>query len=386
MLPKNLSPEKFLAEYWQKKPLVIKNAFENFQDPISPEELAGLACEEEVESRLVFIENGTWRLQNGPFIEQDFTSLLNKNWTLLVQAVDLWLPQTKKLLAEINFIPDWRLDDLMVSYATKNSGIGPHFDYYDVIIFQGQGQRHWQLGQNCNESNSLRKDNDLKILNEFIVSEEFTLECGDVLYIPPGVAHQGTSLDNSLSYSIGFRASSYAEIISQYAATICDEFTEDQRYSDPDLKPQNSSAEISKESIKRMQTLLLETLQNEKKIEQWFGRHLTQRKYSETGNIPETEIELEEFFTVLTNGLILEKHPAARYAFYQNKDSTSLFADGEVFKIVEENKASNSLLTELCDKNKQTINSLAYITQQDCIALLCKLYNQGSLIEAEESE
>jgi 50S ribosomal protein L16 3-hydroxylase len=386
MLPADLSPENFLAEYWQKKPLIIKNAFANFQDPISPEELAGLACEEEVESRLVFNEKDNWRLKNGPFVEQDFTSLLNENWTLLVQAVDQWLPQTKKLLTEINFIPDWRLDDLMVSYATKNSGIGPHFDYYDVIIIQGQGQRHWQLGQNCNESSSLRNDSDLKILNDFSVSEEFTLECGDALYIPPGIAHQGTSLDDSLSYSIGFRAPSYAEIISQYAATIFDEFSEDERYNDPDLKTQVSSAEITEASIERMKTLLLDTLQDEQKIEQWFGQHMTQRKYLELGYIPDTVINLKDFVTALTNGLVLEKHPAARYAFYQNKDTTSLFVDGEVFEILKEDKTSNNLLSELCDKNTQAINGLSYITKQDSITLLCKLYNQGSLIEAEELE
>jgi len=386
MLPPDISPENFLTEYWQKKPLVIKNALPNFQDPISPEELAGLACEEEVESRLVFNENKTWRLQNGPFTEQDFTSLPNKNWSLLIQAVDQWLPQVKKLLTKVNFIPDWRLDDVMVSYATENSGIGPHFDYYDVIIIQGQGQRHWQLGQSCDTSSSLRKDTDLKILQEFTVSEEFTLETGDALYIPPGLAHQGTSLNNSLSYSIGFRAPSYTEIISHYAASICAELTEDQRYTDPNLKPQNSGAEISQESIQLLKSLLRDALQDEQKIEQWFGQHMTQRKYPELSYFPEPELEPENFIAALKNGITLEKHPAARFAFYKNNGALSLFADGEVFLIDVSNTDISALITELCSKNTNIINCHAYQSNQDCVNLLCKLYNQGTLIENEEPD
>jgi 50S ribosomal protein L16 3-hydroxylase len=384
MLPKNLSSEKFLSEYWQKKPLLIKNAFLDFRDPISPEELAGLACEEEVESRLVFNEKDTWRLQNGPFSEQDFTSLPNEHWSLLVQAVDQWLPKVKKLLAGINFIPDWRLDDVMVSYATEKAGIGPHFDYYDVIIIQGQGQRHWQLGQRCDHLSNLRKDSELKILQEFYVTEEFTLESGDALYIPPGIAHQGTSLNDSLSYSIGFRAPSYSEIISQYAASLCAEVTEDQRYNDSDLNLQNNTAEISEESVLRMKSLLLDLLQNEQEIEQWFGRHMTQRKYPEMSYSPEIEFTPEIFAEALANGLTLEKHPAARLAFYQKNETLYLFADGEAFSVDQNNEDSTALLAKLCDKNTSLVNCLAYQSSQDCISLLCKLYNQGTLIETEE--
>lgn len=384
MLPKNLSPEKFLSEYWQKKPLHIKNAYPDIQDPVSPEELAGLACEEEVESRLVFNEKNTWRLQNGPFSEQDFTSLPNKNWSLLVQAVDQWLPPVKKLLAKVNFIPDWRLDDVMVSYATEKAGIGPHFDYYDVIIIQGQGQRQWQIGQRCDHLSNLRDDNELKILQEFVVSEEFTLESGDALYIPPGIAHQGTSLTSSLSYSIGFRAPSYSEIISQYAAALCAEFTEDQRYSDPDLSLQSTPAEISTESLDRMKLLLTNVLQNEQEIEQWFGQHMTQRKYPELSYFPEIEFTPTKLTEVLSNGIKFEKHPAARLAFHQKDETIYLFADGETFIINQNNEESIALLAELCDKNTSLINFLAYKDSKDCISLLCKLYNQGTLIETEE--
>ncbi len=384
MLPPDISPEKFLSEYWQKKPLLIKHAWPDFQDPISPEELAGLACEEDVESRLVFNEKDSWRLENGPFSEQHFTALSNEKWTLLVQAVEQWFPSVKDLLTGINFVPDWRLDDVMVSYATENAGIGAHFDYYDVIIIQGLGQRHWQLGQHCDESSILRTDSDLKILQEFTASQEFTLESGDALYIPPGIAHQGNSFNNSLSYSIGFRVPSYAEIISQYAANICAEMTEDQRYSDPDLKLQSLTTEISAESVQHIKSLLNDALQNEQKIERWFGCHMTQRKYPELSYLPETEITLENFIDALSKGMTLEKHPAARIAFHRNDEAFCIFADGQEFLINEKNDNADTLLAELGDKNTVVINCLTYQSNNDCISLLCKLYNQGTLIESEE--
>jgi len=385
MLPPNISPEKFLSDYWQKQPLLIKNALPDFQDPISPEELAGLACEKEVESRLVFNEKDTWRIQNGPFTEQDFTALSNNNWSLLIQAVDQWFPEVKQLLANIDFIPDWRLDDVMISYATEFAGIGPHFDYYDVIIIQGQGQRQWKLGQHCDESSASRSDSELKILKEFNQSAEFTLETGDALYIPPGIAHQGTALNDSLSYSIGFRAPSYTEIISQYAGSVCNELAEDQRYSDPDLTLQKHSAEICTSSINRLKSLLLDALHDEQKIEQWFGQHMTQRKYPELSYIPETQLTLESFIAALSSGMILEKHPAARYAFQHKGDKLTLFADGEAYLINANNKDTENLLEELCDKNINLLNCLTYQSSKDCIQILCKLYNLGSLLDSEEA-
>lgn len=383
MLPPDISPQKFLSGYWQKQPLLIKNALPNFQDPISPEELAGLACEEEVESRLVFNEKDTWRLQNGPFTEQAFTSLSNDNWSLLIQAVDQWFPEVKKLLTKIDFIPDWRLDDVMVSYATENAGIGPHFDYYDVIIIQGKGQRQWQIGQHCDESSPSRSDSELKILKEFNQTDEFILETGDALYIPPGIAHQGTALNDSLSYSIGFRAPSYTEIISQYAGNICNDLAEDQRYSDPDIALQKHSAEISPASINRLKSLLLETLHDEQKIEQWFGRHMTQRLYPELAYYLEPQLELQDFITALSKGMILEKHTAARFAFQHKADSFTLFADGEAFLIDPNNKATKKLAHEICDKNINLFNCSSYLSNNDCLLLLCKLYNLGSFIDSE---
>jgi 50S ribosomal protein L16 3-hydroxylase len=386
MLPDEISPEEFLSTYWQKKPLLLKNAFPEFQDPLSPEELAGLACEEEIEARLVFHENDTWRLKTGPFVEQDFTSLPENNWTLLVQAVDHWFPAAKQLLSNISFIPSWRLDDVMVSYATENAGVGPHFDYYDVFIIQGQGQRRWQLGQHCDDTSPLMPDTELKILQNFIPQEEFTLQAGDALYIPPGLAHHGIALNDSLSYSIGFRAPSYAELISQFAARLCAELTEDQRYSDPDLKLQPNLAEISHSSLSKAKSLIQIYLQDAKnfeyEIEQGFAQMMTQRKYPELTYLPDTEFKPETLKAALAQGLLLEKHPAARFAFYKQDNTLFLFVDGNSLDFPAGENEINKMIPELCDTNKTSIDSQTIQNSPDCLNLVCKLYNQGSLIEA----
>src|SRR5688500_10960091 len=208
-----LSIAQFLRDYWQKKPLLIRNGFPDFVDPISPEELAGLACEDDVEARLVFTRKNTWKLDTGPFSERHFTTLPSRNWTLLVQAVDQWVPEVKAMLEHVNFIPSWRVDDVMVSYATPNGGVGPHFDYYDVFLVQGQGSRLWKTGQRCTSLDISRTSSGLKLLADFHTEQEWLLETGDVLYVPPGVAHWGTSRDNSLCYSLGFRAPSVGEMV-----------------------------------------------------------------------------------------------------------------------------------------------------------------------------
>ncbi len=386
MLPANLSADQFLKEYWQKKPLLLKNAFPDFEDPLSPEELAGLACEEGTESRLIFNDNASWQVQNGPFSEDNFTSLPDNNWTLLVQAVDHWFPEVKKLLQAVDFIPDWRVDDIMVSYASEAAGVGPHFDYYDVFIIQGQGRRKWQLGQRCDSSSPLLTGVDMKILEEFEVQDEFILEPGDAIYIPPGCAHQGISIGSSLSYSIGFRAPSHTEVISQYAARLCAALTEDDRYTDPDLTSQKNSSEITHKSLQKIKKIIQKHLQNDRLIEQYFGESMTQRKYPEYSYLPDDELSLDLFVSLLEEKNQLEKHPAARFAFTKDNNSFLLFADGETFQLNTADKLINDLVDELCDRKKSIISFKTYASSKPALALLNKLYNQGSLVEFEQAE
>jgi len=158
----DLTADQFLAEYWQKKPLLIRNAIPNFEPPINGDDLAGLSLEAEVESRLVIGDD--WALEHGPFEESRFASLPEHNWSLLVQGVDLWVPEVAGLLSSFDFLPSWRVDDIMVSYAEDGGNVGPHFDYYDVFLIQGEGQRHWQIGQHCSEADLHTDSTALKIL------------------------------------------------------------------------------------------------------------------------------------------------------------------------------------------------------------------------------
>lgn len=379
----SISRETFLAEYWQQKPLLIRQALPAFKDPLSAEELAGLACEEEVESRLVNIKNGTWHQTSGPFTEKDFTSLPEQDWTLLVQAVDTWFTELQELYQTFDFIPDWRFDDIMVSYACQNGGVGPHFDYYDVFILQGQGQRHWQLGQQCDENTPLVEDSTTKILKDFSPEAEYLLESGDVLYIPPGVSHQGTSIGESLSYSIGFRAPSCTEILDEFVNELSVKLHKHQRYRDPGLLHQKHPAEISASTLCMLTQIIKQQCEDQATLLCSFGRTMTQRKYPEQQLIPETLLGAEDFAALSAQNLMLEKHPAARFAFAEHDGILYLFADGEVFQRDTSDEEFRNLVMQLCDR-KLTIYVLAHLAESTlALNLLCALYNQGSLLATE---
>ncbi|SMN02441.1 FIG002776: hypothetical protein [uncultured Candidatus Thioglobus sp.] len=210
-----ISQQQFLSDYWQKKPLLIKHALPDFISPISPDELAGLALEPEFESRLITgsIESNDWSLKNAPLNEQDFSELPAQNWTLLVQGVDRYIDEVHQLIKQFDFIPRWRFDDVMISYAATGGSVGPHFDYYDVFLLQGTGTRRWHLStQHCKIDNYL-KDVPLRIMKKFHSEQVFDVEPGDVLYVPPKVAHHGVSLDDECTtLSFGYRALSATEL------------------------------------------------------------------------------------------------------------------------------------------------------------------------------
>lgn len=379
----SISREIFLAEYWQKQPLLIRQAIPGFSDPLSPEELAGLACEEAVESRLVSFNKDTWHQQNGPFSEADFTALPEKDWTLLVQAVDTWFTQLKALYLNFDFIPDWRFDDIMVSYASPNGGVGPHFDYYDVFILQGQGQRRWQLGQQCDENTPLIENVPVKILSHFDSQADYILESGDILYIPPGIAHQGISIDQSMSYSVGFRAPSYIEILDEFVNELASSSNEHQRYTDPGLSHQHHPAEISSSSLSMLKQIISTQCEDEITLLCSFGKTMTQRKYPEQQFLPDALLGTEQLMTLARRGILLEKHPAARFAFAEHDGMLYLFADGEVFQARASDSASRNLVMTLCDRQKTLYGSNELTENAAQQALVCALYNQGSLLEAE---
>lgn len=214
----------FLRDYWQKKPLLIKDAVPGFINPLSPQELAGLSMEEDIESRIVTHENGQWSLKSGPFQADSFES--ESLWTLLVQRVDELIPQVRELRELASFLPSWRLDDVMVSYAVDGAGVGPHFDRYDVFLLQGMGQRQWKLGPYCDEDTPTIEVEGLSLVHDFDSEDVFTLNPGDVLYVPPGVAHWGTALGESMTYSIGFRAPPISSLAARLTDHILEQLSE----------------------------------------------------------------------------------------------------------------------------------------------------------------
>lgn len=388
MLLGDISVDTFLKEYWQKKPLLIKNAFPNFVDPLSPEELAGLACEEEVESRIVSrtdtSDGDAWTLKNSPFQERDFTSLPKDDWTLLVQSVDHWFPEVKKLLDCVDFLPHWRIDDVMVSYAEKNAGVGPHFDYYDVFIIQGKGSRSWKIGQACDSQSELVSDSGLKILKHFQEQESWQLDTGDVLYIPPGVAHYGVSHDSSLSYSIGFRAPSTAEMLIGYSDEICASLSDDQRYNDLDLEAATTTGEISSTAIQKVEEMLLSSLKKHKALPTWFGKHVTEPKQEESILVPTEALSPKDLLLAFAAGETLSRHLASRFAFIKDKKSLTLFADGEAFPFKPVSSLLQKLNKLLNSDNTGMLDLSPYLDDPEMLNLLTQLYNQGSLVFVED--
>ena len=299
----DLSADAFLRRYWQQEPLLIRKALANYQSPISADELAGLALESEVESRLVECQGRDWTLKHGPFTEEDFLSLPEKDWTLLVQGVDLWVPEVQALLSQFAFLPPWRLDDVMVRFACPGGSVGPHFDQYDVFLLQVEGQRRWQIGGRCSSETPMRDDSPLRILKEFEADEEWLLEPGDMLYLPPGVAHWGVAETECLTYSIGFRSPSIADMLGDLSVELMTQGY-DAHYRDPALTPNMASLNIDQAFIDQAKRQLWQAINDDDLISDWFARFMTATKY------PELEEVTEE-----------ERHASVRGRRYFNGDS-----------------------------------------------------------------
>ncbi|MDE0747733.1 MAG: cupin domain-containing protein [Porticoccaceae bacterium] len=273
----DLSADQFLAEYWQKKPLLIRNAIPHFEPPIDGDDLAGMSLEPTVESRLVIGED--WQVEHGPFDEGRFETLPEDSWTLLVQAVDLWVPEVAELLNHFDFLPAWRVDDIMVSYAEDGGSVGPHFDHYDVFLLQGSGQRRWQISESANGDMTLASDTSLKVLENFVATDEWVLNPGDMLYLPPKIAHHGVAIGECTTFSVGFRAPAATEMLDDLATELLSRDLVPNHLTDPPLTAAMANAPISAEYVQRVKALLLETLDDDQMLGQWFTQFMTEPKY-----------------------------------------------------------------------------------------------------------
>ena len=371
----DISLETFLADYWQKKPLLVRQALPDIQPPIAADELAGLACEEEVESRLIVhdAKNDQWDLSNGPFTENAFSNLPETHWTLLVQAVDHWVPAAADFLSQFYFIPSWRVDDLMISYSGDKGGVGPHYDNYDVFLVQMSGCREWQVGGSYNESSAVRPYTPVKILTEWESQQSWILNPGDMLYVPPGIGHNGIALgDECMTCSVGFRAPSHRDILLEYPEHIAEHLSEDLRYADPNLVSQSNPGLISSEALRNVQKILAQYIDDQDRVAQWFGKYMTTTKYPSEDSISENYL-LDDLRLHLSAGGMITRNEGSRFAFQERENCIWLFIDG---KRTICSKALTGFIETLCIERSFTD---CYGISEELDALILELLNCGSL-------
>ena len=364
-----LTVNKFLRDYWQKKPLLIRQAFPKFQGLLNGQQLIELACEEDAQARLITQSRGKFTLQHAPFEAQDFDTLGKAKWTVLVQGVNHHLPEATELLKHFSFIPHARLDDLMVSYAPKGGGVGPHFDAYDVFLLQGSGHRRWQISTQADHT--LIPDAPLRILSNFKVEQEWVLEAGDMLYLPPQCAHNGVAEDDCMTYSIGFRSPSYQELAEQFLVHLQDRITVDGLYADPDLKAQKHPSEISSTMLNQVAQAIQKVRWDTQDIANFLGCYLSEPKSHIFFDTPETELSLTKFKQSLQkNGVAL------------SLTSQMLCHDGWIFingETHQPNPSDYSVLRDLADE--RVLPSLPD-SSPELIALLYQWYLDGYISPA----
>lgn len=339
-----LTPKVFLRDYWQKQPLLIRDALPGFKGLLTRDALISLAYSEEAQSRLVVQRNSRWQLKHGPLNDRDFARLPEKQWTLLVQDVNHFLPSARELLSKFRFIPHARLDDLMVSYAPKGGGIGPHFDSYDVFLLQGLGARRWQISAQLDDA--FIEDAPLRILKNFYPEQEWVLEAGDMLYLPPKYAHNGIAEDDCMTYSIGFRAPSHEELMTQFLVFLQDRVSAPGRYADPDLQLQSHPSVLSPAMLSQVHVILNKIKWNQDDVEDFLGTYLSEPKPHVFFEQPEKPVPLRDFVrSVREKGLELDLK--SRMLCRRDK----FFINGEVFTGSVE---ACRLLTELADNYELT--------------------------------
>lgn len=280
-----LSPKMFMKRHWQKKPLLIRQAIPGFKPLLDRSGLFELAGRDEVESRLIALERRrgkeSWRFRQGPFMRRALPALKQPDWTLLVQGVDLHHDGVHDLMQQFRFVPDGRLDDLMISYATDGGGVGPHFDSYDVFLLQAHGRRRWQIGRQ--KDLSLRADVPLKILANFVPEQEFVLEPGDLLYLPPRYAHDGVAQGECMTYSIGFRSPGRGELARELLQRLADDAQDAVGaglYRDPTQTAVDTPGEIPVAMHEFAREALQDALKDPRALARSLGEYLTEPKSS----------------------------------------------------------------------------------------------------------
>ena len=361
----DISIEVFLRDYWQKKPLLIRNAFPDFESPITPDELAGLACETDT-ARIVIEKGGkhAWEVRHGAFDDADFTNLPETHWTLLVNDTDQHLAELKAVMEPFRFIPDWRIDDLMISFAVEGGSVGPHVDEYDVFLIQAQGQRRWQITTQPAKPDNFLAGLDLRIMRDFEAEQEWVVNPGDMLYLPPNVPHYGVALNECMTYSVGFRAPSQAEMLENLVENLLEDPRLKQRFNDSERECQAHPGELTAGDMERLIDFVVDALpQDTQALQLWLGKYLSQPKVDNNDTLEPSCLSKAELIKLINRRVTFEKSPGIRFLYFINDDEICLFANGTLHRAAAEQLQfiqylcnttifkHNSYKTHLQDKN-----------------------------------
>jgi 50S ribosomal protein L16 3-hydroxylase len=356
---------RFLDRYWQKRPLLVREALRGFRGFLSWGDLVALAIRDDVESRLVLRERGRWTLTHGPLSRRDLGKTPERNWTLLVQGVNLHVARADALLRRFAFIPHARLDDLMVSYAAPGGGVGPHFDSYDVFLLQGEGRRRWRVGRQ--RDLTLKPGLPVKILARFRPQHECVLDPGDLLYLPPDVAHDGVAVDACSTYSIGFRAPSAHELATAFLDWLRDRVEVDGRYRDPDLGVRRNPGRIGRDLGAYAKDVLSRVTWDERAVERFLGAYLTEPKPAVSFSPPARPLSGTAFAARASRrGLRLDSGTQLLY------DASHLFINGDV---LEPSANAKSALRRLADARDLPAGRM----DRDALKFLYRWYRDGFL-------
>jgi len=384
----DISVREFLRNYWQQKPLLIRQAIPGYESPVSPDELAGLACMSDVESRIVLENAGNtpWELRQGPFDEAVFSQLPESHWTLLVQECNKHVPDLALLLENFTFIPNWRVDDVMVSYAAPQGSVGPHVDQYDVFLLQGFGTRRWQINTQRSSHFNFLPDTSLRILEKFSSEQEWVLEPGDMLYLPPGVAHYGVALDDCMTLSIGFRAPSHYELLTHFAeeqfANVTDPF-QIPRYEDPGIQPSDNCGEITDQALRSIAGILQSYTGNRENIKHWFGRFITEPKNDNVFEPQDITDNLNQLHKLLNTQQYVCRSEYARFAYIINTDDTlDLYINGNEYVLTHREQA---FAKTICSKRRiDTQQMLTFLEDSSLHQTILDFFNAGYFYFEEE--
>ena len=375
----NLDIAQFLSEYWQKKPLLIKKAFPQFEDPISADELAGLACEEEISSRIVVTNDNDWEVVQGPF--EDYDSYGETHWQLLVQAVNHWYPDSQPLVEALRFLPDWRFDDLMASFATPSGGVGPHVDNYDVFIIQGEGERRWTVGDNTPQQRRGGNPNS-PLVEDFTPIIDVVLEKGVMLYIPPGYPHCGETLTVAMSYSIGFRAPSQQELVSEVADYLLDNNLGQQRFTSQ-TEP-SSAGIVSQDHQVGIMSLLSQLSQDPNSYQIVLGKLLSQNRFELDLCEGEEAYSMEDLQDAFAQGAGVSRIGGLKVLRLENDATPRLFINGDAHELPQ---TPADVIAQLSDNVSLNADEATEICQHEEVqALLLKLINQGFYYLSDSEE